>query len=340
MNRMPTSDPWFRRLPLKRRLPAFTLIELLVVIAILTLLIGILVPSLSASRQQAKANVCLSKMKGIATSFAVYLNENQDYFPPHRLKKLYPSAPDIPEYSNEYQAKSPRWQWFLETDSGPVIDPKPMERLRRPWGDQERGLERYTMTMTSDVYTCPALDNEEFARNIRNGAYGYNYQYLGNARQHSDPNRWDNFAVPSHRIKSPAATVLIADSRGAGKPHGLHSYTLDPPRLAIEQNAVQFGPDADMVPKGLDPVVYQFSPVEMRHRGLGNVAFVDTHVEAMTLDQLGYEMQGDNPDEKKNKNTAIPVLDPKVPTVTANNRLWTGLGQDRFANEREPPKPP
>ncbi|MEK7731072.1 MAG: type II secretion system protein, partial [Planctomycetota bacterium] len=164
---------------MRRRPSAFTLIELLAVIAILTLLIGILVPSLSAARRQAKANVCLSKMKGIATAFAVYLNENKDHFPPMRLKKVHPTATE--EYVNEYRAKSPRWQWFLEMESGPVIDPKPFRRLNRPWGDQERGLEKLSMTMTNDVFTCPALDDEEYAKNIRNGAYGYNYQYLGNS---------------------------------------------------------------------------------------------------------------------------------------------------------------
>jgi len=328
---------------LKRRPSAFTLIELLAVIAILTLLIGILVPSLSAARRQAKANVCLSKMKGIATAFVVYLNENKDHFPPHRLKKLYPTAPDDPdlEYHNEYQAKSPRWQWFLQMESGPVIDPKPMERLRRPWGDVENGLERFTTTMTNDVFTCPALDDEDYAKNIRNGAYGYNYQYLGNARQDYDPNRWDNFSVPMHRIKAPAGTVLIADSRGAGNPHGIHSYTLDPPRLAIEQNAMQFGPDEDMVPEGQDSVLYQFSPVEMRHRGLGNVAFVDAHAEAMTLTQLGYELNDKNipipvvPPYDKKIPVKIPVLDSTDPDHKhATNRLWTGLGQDRLADER------
>lgn len=317
---------------MRRRSSAFTLIELLAVMAILTLLIGILVPSLSAARRQAKANVCLSKMKGIATAFVVYLNENRDTFPPHRLKKLYPTASDDPgsEYHNEYLAKSPRWQWFLEMESGPVIDPKPMERLRRPWGDVETGLDRFTMTMTNDNFTCPALDDEEYAKNIRNGAYGYNYQYLGNARQDSDPNRWDNFSVPMHRIKAPAGTVLIADSRGAWKPHGNHSYTLDPPRLGTEQNAKFFGPSRTHVPGDAseeEKDLFTFSPVEMRHRGFGNVAFVDSHAEAMTLKQLGYELN--------EKGVPIPRLDPTDTTVKATNRLWTGLGADRFADERE-----
>ncbi len=310
--------------------------------AILTLLMGILIPSLTAARRAAKANVCLSKMKGISTAFTIYLNENKEQFPPFRLPKLYSTAPDTPEYANEYRAKSPRWQWFVQTDSGPVIDPKPMARLQRPWGDEEAGMGKKTTTMTIDVFTCPALDAEEFGKDISDGAYGYNYQYLGNTRQDTDPKRWDNFSVPRHRLKTPSMTVLMADSRGGGIPHGKDSYMLDPPRLAVEQNAKRFGPDPDHVqaPRAEDKALYQFSPVEMRHRGLGNVAFADGHGEAMTLLQLGYELLGDDPDQKKKKDTAVPVLDPTVSTVKATNRLWTGSGQDTYADARTPPTPP
>ncbi len=315
---------------MRRRTRAFTILELLTVIAILGLLMGILVPSLTAARRRAKANVCLSKMKGIATAFSIYLNENQDTFPPFRLKTADPGS--TVEYVNDYKCKSPRWQWFLETESGPVIDPKPFQRLNRPWGDNQPGLEKLSMTMTNDIFTCPALDDEEFSHNIRNGAFGYNYQYLGNARQDSDPKRWDNFPVASHRVKATGQTVLIADSRGGDPVHGLHSYTLDPPRLGSEVGAKRFAPDLDMVAPGLpDREMFQFSPVEMRHSGLGNVAFVDNHAEAMTLKQLGYEIQ----DVGRYSDVAIPVLDPKT-AKHATNKLWNGLGVDVNASSRQP----
>ncbi len=128
---------------------------------------------------------------------------------------------------------------------------------------------------------------------------------------------------------------MLADSRGAGKKHGLHSYTLDPPRLAVERDAVRFGPDEAHVPEALDAERYAFSPVEMRHNKKGNVIFVDGHGELMTLRELGYQFDDDGP--------PVPILDPETaapPPEDArlqgyNNAKWTGRGNDRFAIKRD-----
>ncbi|MFB3892230.1 MAG: type II secretion system protein [Phycisphaerae bacterium] len=61
---------------------AFTLIELLVVIAIIALLVAIIVPSLDAARRSAKAVVCVTQQKYIATAWQFYLGDSQDTFPP------------------------------------------------------------------------------------------------------------------------------------------------------------------------------------------------------------------------------------------------------------------
>ncbi|MCG3126988.1 MAG: hypothetical protein CHACPFDD_01844 [Phycisphaerae bacterium] len=58
---------------------AFTLIELLVVVAIIAVLISILLPSLSAAREQAKESVCKSGMRQLGIAFVSYSADNRDF---------------------------------------------------------------------------------------------------------------------------------------------------------------------------------------------------------------------------------------------------------------------
>ncbi len=60
---------------------AFTLIELLVVIAIIAILMGILMPTLSRVRKQARGVVCQSNLKQWGTIWSMYCDDNNGFMP-------------------------------------------------------------------------------------------------------------------------------------------------------------------------------------------------------------------------------------------------------------------
>lgn len=64
---------------INRRRPGFTLVELLTVIAIISLLIGILIPSLSAARTQAKAAKTSGLFSSLGKAIELFRNENDRY---------------------------------------------------------------------------------------------------------------------------------------------------------------------------------------------------------------------------------------------------------------------
>jgi prepilin-type N-terminal cleavage/methylation domain-containing protein len=72
----------------------FTLIELLVVISIIAVLLSILLPVLSASREQGKKLVCLSNMKQIGMAASAYLNDGQDNLPWTYVYMTQPADPN------------------------------------------------------------------------------------------------------------------------------------------------------------------------------------------------------------------------------------------------------
>lgn len=57
---------------------AFTLIELLVTLAIIAALIGILLPSLTAARNNGRSAVCLSNLRQLGAAFSMYAADSKD----------------------------------------------------------------------------------------------------------------------------------------------------------------------------------------------------------------------------------------------------------------------
>ena len=280
---------------------AFTLIELLVVISIIALLTGILLPVLGRVRRSARSVVCLANVKRLAMAGVMYAETN-GAFPPHRMKRK--NFFDAHNFVNEYGRDRPRWQWFFDQGVGPVIDPSPW--VKNPcdvFTDDE------TLMMTNDYFICPEFRHSQYSvYDIRNGSYGYNYQYLGNARDRPDLGKFQNFPVNESTIERPASTIIIGDGRGSGHPHGQHSYKLDPPKLALSTGAIYFGNWK------LPIIEQQHCPAEDRHNHKANVSFLDGHAQSMRLDELGYVVDNDG------------LVIANHPGGT--NRLFTGTGRD------------
>ena len=277
----------------------FTLVELLVVIAILALLMGILMPVLGRAREAGRSTVCMSNIRGIALAGRIYVDENDGKFPPFRMSTYNATDPTV--YVNKYGREKPRWPWFFDYGIGPVINPAPyVTGPGDTFGDSD------TLIMTNDFFMCPSFDHPGFdKRDIRNGSYGYNYQYLGNSR--IKDGRYKNFPVNQLKIQHAAETVIVADSRGI-LVEGIHGYTLDPPKVARSVRAEFFARYSKPTFKE------QHSPADARHSGRVNVAFVDGHAEKMSLEDLGYVLDSDG---------WVIADDPG-----GNNRMWSGTGRD------------
>jgi prepilin-type processing-associated H-X9-DG protein len=173
----------------------------------------------------------------------------------------------------------------------------------------------------SRVFLCPEVPDRT---NIRNAPYGYNYQFLGNARFKGgqEGNGYIKFPVKVEHI-NPSATVMAADNLGtaAGKPRdirtdyrvdgssvltaaGNHAWSLDPPRLTATSD---FCDDNNRAPENR-------SAPDPRHNEKFNALFVDGHVKTSGLSAIGYIVNADG-------SIAANAVD-------ATNRFFSGSGLD------------
>jgi prepilin-type processing-associated H-X9-DG protein len=243
----------------------------------------------------------------------MYVMGNRDVLVPGRLPRIdecnaFADIAGGRKYRPTFTAMMSR-----SVNAPPFDDPKACKTETDRFG--ERGDRQ---NYSYEVYVCPAV--REWT-DERNGAYGYNYQFLGNSRL-SDPDVVDsykNWPVQIAHIRHPARTVAVADCMGtaASWPPGQRreyrnnardvdrlgneGFNLDPPRVDPVDGEMAAFDNSPQARSAADP----------RHRGRANVLWVDTHADAQTLDQLGYQF---NPDGSIG--------------FDGNNFQWSGNGRD------------
>ena len=258
---------------------AFTLIELLVVVAVIGLLISILLPALSNARQQARATKCLAHLRVLGQGLTMYWSDFRDVLVPGRLPKI----DDCNAYADILGGRKYRPTFVAmmspAVSAPPFDDPMPCKGMKDSHGeDGDRQDYSY------EVYVCPSVPDWT---DERNGAYGYNYQFLGNSRlfDTNDVRSYKNWPVQITRVRYPARTVAAGDCMGtaAGFPpaergeyenntneawrFGDEGFNLDPPRIDPL--------NGEIAGYKHDPPVR--SAAHARHRGVANILWVDAH---------------------------------------------------------------
>ena len=94
----------------KAKFSAFTLIELLVVVAIIAILAGLLLPALTAAREQARRAACASNLDQLGKAFEMYLGQYGDYYPAGLRGTAVAKSPDNRrKRSADYDTDNTNW---------------------------------------------------------------------------------------------------------------------------------------------------------------------------------------------------------------------------------------
>lgn len=268
------------------RTHAFTLVELLVVVAIIALLLGILLPSLGKAREVARDSVSLSNMRQVGSvAMANFLFEQNGLFPWH--------SSDIPS-GNRPNGNKPRWADYvypMVNDTDVFVNPHltlSESVLSKKWWHQTAEEDAmYAAENPTASFTAKAEPADGWTLW---GGYGYNYQYLGNARSAVQ------FRRKQTSVTHPAVTVVLGDTNGQGSDPTDGTYVIDPPDSSLRGSG--------------DGAYYHGSSPEDRAapyaRGgkTAEFVFADGHAESLTPDEL----------------------DQRQPDGTTSHYHWNGYG--------------
>jgi prepilin-type N-terminal cleavage/methylation domain-containing protein/prepilin-type processing-associated H-X9-DG protein len=240
----------------------FTLVELLVVIGIIAVLVSVLLPALSAARNQAQTVTCTSNMRQLGSALQMYITDNRGYVP----KTYYAAANYYWFEVTAKQAAIPK-TYFLASDLNQV-------RLDRA---------KYS-PFPGTVLWCPARTGTEYSTPVKysyhgNAGYGNNVlapsTSLGKYTFDGRTGEWDLTRITQYR--KPGETLYIAEASTTGNYIGFNQSS--PITQVYGKTAAQ----AAGLP-GSTGIIY-----ETRHSAgkIVNFAFLDGSVRGMGPKEYG-----------------------------------------------------
>ena len=256
---------------------AFTLIELLVVISIIALLIAILLPALGAARVSARDSQSLSNVRQIGSiAMANYLVERKERYPWHSSNSVI-----------KIQGSKPRWPDYLwdgirsvEVFQNPHLSVDD-DVFSKPFWHQSSSQDAHRAAETWDKGSDIVSGERDYY-----GGYGYNYQYLGNARGYNPAGRASG-AVEFRRLASTVLqtsnTLVVGDTLGVVDNDGNPTdgeYALDPPIVSDRGSGKSSG-----FYGSAGPNAGRSMPGD-RGNGTGEFVFADGHGESISPEKL------------------------------------------------------
>lgn len=306
-----------------RRGRGFTLIELLVVISIIALLIGILLPALGAARGTARSIASLSNLRQIGIATVAYTAERKDYYPMHS------SSTSASSISSSFPAIDgnikPRWVDYLfpymqstEVYLSPNLTPRELnDGFSNPFFHTFSDITAENASRGAGNQV-PKASGPASGEEPRYGGYGYNFQYIGNAR--TSPTF---HARAGREIIAASDTIVVGDTAGsrdgsaAAEPgEGRKAvYAIDPPLGSVNLGSrgngngsgsyYEGGSDENVI--GYDAefnYLVRSAPATRNSGDTAGFSFADGHGEALGLGEID-DFNGDG---------------------TADNGYWNGFG--------------